>query len=84
MSLEVLAQLQQTLPDVAKRWGRVRGRAFGGATEGASLPPGLKVLDVEFLGPLPVFVPCTLAGPPAFPTGVTLSAGEIITCLSGR
>lgn len=41
---------------------------FGGATEGASLPPGLKGLDVELLGPLPAFVPCTLAQPPAFPS----------------
>lgn len=73
------------LPDVASGGGEGAGRArrCPGATEGASLPPGLTVPDVDALGTRPVFVPCTPAGPPASPR-VTLGAGEIITCLSGR
>lgn len=53
------------------------------APEGASLPPGLMVPDVDALGTWPVFVPCTPAGPPAFSPGY-LRCWEIVTCLSGR
>lgn len=49
---------------------------------GVPSPSRAEVLDMELLGTLPVFVPCTLAGCLPSPR-VTLGAGEIITCLSG-